>query len=428
MKENMERNICGCFKRVREILLIASACLCIILFTQGVLFGQTEPSKKVFGFSNEILPTDEEESIGISAERYEERAKAKRDLIGQKVDRQELMMHLKQEPSRMEGDVPLKKKAAVIPGGEITETEQVAEIEGRESEILEAPEFVELKPVEIVPAAPEPSQIEPVRPNLVEPAETVDSLKPADIAVPIGSVLLMKNGADVGGKMYKWIGNYVGDARKDLTGETLSIKVAELPKELQVSAGVLLEVKGVAVEVPGTEYAVAKTSEKVPEMMYNVTDNLFTIDEITLEKKKTGELLVRVPQHVEKDLNGKKLCLSREKNNEGKTIKERLEDGDIKALAMVLAEWARYEKTGFKFGSESEEVVAKALIRIVGVGVETAVVRLEENETNSKILENEIGKIIGDDEEAWSSIMNFMYPKTAEDGLGSAYSKGNKNK
>lgn len=403
---------------------MVSVCLLVVLSLECITSAQSGKKKKVFGFSEEILPIniEEEEPTGISAEDFEARAQAKKEMLQQKTDKEDLMVQLKQKPKKVEGEVPLKRKeGAGSPQEEAAPTEEAAPK-------IEAPKAPEPDLVE--PAEPKVVEVEVVEPELaeVEEAEIQEALTPANIAVPLGSVLLVKTGADSGVKIYEWVGKRMGGVRKDIASETLRIEVDELPEELKASIEPLLEVEGVGIEVPGTDYAVAKGSEVAPIMKYDVNDKLFTIDEITLEKKRTGEIVVHVPRGAKKDFSEKVLCLNKTKDDMGRTIRGRLESGDVEILAMVLSEWARYKRAGFKFDSESEGIVAKAVIRIVGVGVGDAVVRLETSEMSSKALEDEISRIVGDDKEAWDSIMEFIYPRAPENGFRGPYRGRRKTK
>lgn len=422
MKRLMGNDIFRYLKGMRVLIALVLVSLAVLLLAEGIALGQSK-SKKIFGFSDEILPIniDEEEPVGISAESFEERARAKKEMITQKTDKEELMIQLKQQPKQAEAEVPLKKKVS-----DAQETEGAA----REQTDTGKKETLEEKAAEALPEVIEAPKVEPVKPEIIEPelgeadeVEPAETLKPRDIAVPMGSILLVKTSAEGSVKVYEWLEKHVSAARKDIASETLSVNMEEMPEELRVSLEPLLEVEGVKIEVPGADYAVAKDSKVAPIMEYDVKDEIFTIDEITLEKKKTGELLMYVPRNVKKDFSQKVLCLGSEKDALGKTIKQRLEEGDVKALAMVLAEWARYEKVGFKFSVETEEVVAKAVIRAVGVGVGDAVVRLEDSEVSSKALEDEISKIVGGDKKAWNSIMEFIYPKAKENGFKAPYKR-----
>ena len=231
--------------------------------------------------------------------------------------------------------------------------------------------------------------------------------------VPLGPALLINKGRLAGGEAYDWLEDNVTSFKNGFRAKEFEIKVEEMPEEMRGSLEPLLEIEGVSVTVPGADYAVAGTQEEGPRMNYDVKDEIFTIDDISLEKTEEGSLVVRVPPSAEKDLEKKALCLSRVKDLEGKTVEERLREGDPATLAKVLAEGARYSAVGFKFSKEAEGEVARAVIRIMGVGMEDAVVRFEEKELKSEALEEELQRIVGDDEEAWTRIRGFIHPRVS---------------
>ena len=403
MKGKCRKDIIIPLNGMRILLVVISVCLAVVLSASSLSFAENGSKQKVFGFSEEILPinVEEEAPSGISSESFQERAAAKKAMINQKAGKEELMVQLKRKVS--------------APGKPETVAPATEKVEAVSEKPIEDMPMVEHAQVYVV--RPEPIEIETAEPSLGEMEETEDvsNPKPVVTTIPLGSVLLVKNGSSIGVKMYEWIDEQVGGLRKDMAGNTINIEVGELPEELKVSVESLLEVEGVGVEVPGTDYAVAAGSDKAPVMNYDVKDEIFTIDKITLEKKKTGELLVHVPKGAKKDFGEKVLCLSLAKDETGKTVKEKLSEGDIKMLAMVLAEWARYSGSEFKFSKDTDEAVAKAVIRIIGVGVEDSFVRLEDSQLSSKALEDEIKAIVGDDTEAWDSIMEFIYPKRVKE-------------
>ena len=236
------------------------------------------------------------------------------------------------------------------------------------------------------------------------------------IMASFGPALVIRKGIAAGGKAFEKLKESVSTFKSDLGAKEFEIKVEEMPEEIKSSLEPLLEVEGVSVTVPGADYAVAGTQEDAPRLDYDVKDEIFTIDEISLEKTEKGSLVLRVPSSAEKDLNKKTLCFSKAKDPEGKTVEDRLLEGDPATIAKVLAEWARYSTVGFDFSKEDEAKVAKAVIRIVGVGVEDRVVKIEDNEVRSEALEEELRKIIGDDEEAWTRVLEFIHPRISAEG------------
>jgi hypothetical protein len=181
-----------------------------------------------------------------------------------------------------------------------------------------------------------------------------------------------------------------------------------MPDNMRRSLEPLMEIEGVSVRVPGLDYAVAKLSEKAPDMQYNVKEEIFTVSRISLERTEKGSLSVKVPHNVVRDLEKRELCLSEEKNPEGKTVAMSLEEGDVRTLAKVLAAWARYSPSGFDFDAVAEEKVAKAIIRIAGIGADPAIVRVEPDDIYSSELMREIDLIVGADSGARERITDFM--------------------
>ena len=87
------------------------------------------------------------------------------------------------------------------------------------------------------------------------------------------------------------------------------------------------------------------------------------------------------------------------------------------ALAMVLAEWARYECCGFSFAPDTEDMIEKALVRIAKVGAHDPATGalygiVSEEQPVAVLLESEILKIAGEDREAWDKIMDYLYSRS----------------
>ena len=233
--------------------------------------------------------------------------------------------------------------------------------------------------------------------------------------VPLGFVRVIETAAGMANDGYDLMAGKMSLVKEAARGRDIEIEIDEMPEELKPSLEKLMDVVDVEVKVPGVDFAIAERSKGAPTQKYDVKEEIFTINKITLEKTPRGALVVRVPSGAKKDLDEKVLCLSKEKNEKGLCIEERIKQGEVEAIAMVLAEWAKYASSGFVFDEETEVVMAKAIIKVVGVGMENSLVRLENEESTALILEGEVKKIIGDDADAWERIRGFMYPGRDKD-------------
>jgi len=314
-------------------------------------------------------------------------------LIRQKEDQEKLMRNLRQKRKKEAKDMPLKKE-------EVSAAKKVA----KEPVKAEKP-HVEAK-------GPPPEEI------IKKAADSLPA-KAVEITVPVGFMVMVRDGADNGMRVLDWLGKRMDMVKDEVSRKEIRIEMKDVAEQFQVPLEQLLEVKGVAVHVPGTDYAIAKTSTAAPSRDYGVAEELFTVDGITLEKTAEDKFEIHVPADAKKDLKNRVLCLTGKKGADGKTITQKLEEGEVRALAMVLAEWARYSACGFSFDEDTEEKVVSAVIRVVGVGIRSRPVGvidevLEDEQPMAVMLETEIRKIIGEDQQAWDKIMGFMYPRSPE--------------
>jgi len=352
--------------------------------------------------AGEITPYDEEAGRAgrLSPEQLETQQRLQEGLIERKEVLNGMVTLIRYQPTPEEAeDMPLKKVGA---GGKIIVEEVRVE-----------------KPEEPVKKAEEPRKN-----GAISAAK-----KAAEITVPIGVVLLIKDGADSGRKAYDWLTDRIDSMKDGIGSQEIQFEMKDVPWPLQKPLEQLLDVKGVDVKVPGTDFAVAKASLAVPSRLYNVEDILFTIDAITLDKVNDGEFEIRVPAEAKKDFENKVLCLAKIKDKHGKTIEDKLLEGDVETLAMVLAEWARYAVCGFSFDKETESTMAKAIVKVVGVGAQSKVVRIVDNglkrdELGTVLLEKEIDKIVGEDKEAKERIMTYIYPEGTSPGVLKTYPTG----
>ena len=398
--------------RFARVAIAGAGLLVCLLFVLQTTASAGDGGKKYYGFSAEMLPggSDAEKSGTMPAEDLEEQQARKQELLKQMGYKEDIIKLQASGASREES--PLKKpRSAARPV--FAETPRV-EISATPPEIENVPDYNEV----IKEAVYRVGDIE---------FSAVEADDEALMHIPVGTTLMVQKGVAAARRAYSWIDGKVSEARKEASHKEIKIEIEDMPEEVRSSLQPLLEVQGVSVKVPGADYAVAKTSEKAPDMKYDVKEEMFTIEKISLEKTAKGELVVQVPPEVIRNFDEKKLCLSDEKDVQGKTVAIKLEEGDIKTLAKVLAAWARYSPSGFHFDADAEEKVAKAVIRIVGVGVEDAFVRLEEDEISSRALEDEISMIIGNDTEARDRIMKFIYPKASGNNLNVPYGKRRNN-
>ncbi|MDP8299301.1 MAG: hypothetical protein P9L88_05305 [Candidatus Tantalella remota] len=239
-------------------------------------------------------------------------------------------------------------------------------------------------------------------------AENVIGISTQPIISPLGSALLVKNAANVSGKVYSWLDTKVSSIKKRSGDRITQINPENVPENVRGSLDQLFEVEGVSLSIPGVDYVVPGIEDLAAQEQTVIEENLFTIDRISLEKTACGKFVSRVPPDVVNDLDRKLLCFSSSPDAFGKTVAVKLEEGCVATLAKVLVKWASYSRMGFDFDKETEEKVVKAVIRAVGVGVEDAFVMLEESEMSSGELEAEIKKIIGNDQDAMSRIYGFI--------------------
>ncbi len=369
--------------RVISFLVIFTLC-----FQGSYSFAETYERQRE-GVSGQITPYEEEADRAgrLSPEQLETQQRLQEGLIERKEVLNGMVTLIRYQPTPEEvEDMPLKK----------TETEEKVIIEEKIVEKVEEPAKKTEKPK--------------------ENGTITTARKVAEITVPIGFVLLIKDGADSGRKAYDWLTDRIDSMKDGMGSQEIQIEMKDVPTSLQKPLEQLLDVKGIDVKVPGTDFAVAKASLAAPSRLYNVEDILFTIDNITLDKVNENEFEIHVPSEARKDFEDKVLCLAKIKDKRGKTIEDKLLEGDVETLAMVLAEWARYAVCGFKFDKETEDIVARAVVKAVGVGVKSKVVRIVDNglkrdEFGAVLLEKEIDKIVGEDKEAKKRIMRFIYPQ-----------------
>jgi hypothetical protein len=370
----------------------AGLTVCLLFVFQAVASAGESGGRKYYGFSEEIMPGGvDSKGATMPAEDLKEKQSRKQELLRQMGYKEDIMKLQVSAPPREE--TPLKRpESAAQP--EVSETPLV-NIAVRVPEIQGAPDYNDV----IKKAVYRAEDIE------FSAAKTADETL---VHVPVGTTIMAKQWVDAARKIYGWINGKVSDAQKEAGHKKIKIEIEEMPEAVRSSLGPLLEVQGVSVKVPGADYALASVSENARNVRYDLKEDVFTIDKIALEKTKKGELVVKVPSDVVRDFDKKKLCLSEEKDPGGKTVAMKLAEGDVKVLANVLAAWAKYSPSGFHLDAAAEEKVAKAVIRLIGVGMQDAVVRLEEEEIYSKALESEIDAIVGADSEAKSRIMEYI--------------------
>jgi hypothetical protein len=328
----------------------------------------------------------------------EERTPGQTDeLIRQKGDQEQLMLRLRQKRKAGEKDMPLRREEAGV-------AEKVTKEPDRP------------KRSHIIPEAPEPE---------IKMESSIAEALPARIAeitVPVGLMVLVKNGADSGVYTLDWLGERIDTMKDELSRKEIQVELEDVPEQFHAPLEQLLEVEGIEVRVPGTDYAIAEISTNTPSRHYDVAEEIFTIDAITLEKTTEDKFEVHVPASALKDFTQKVLRLTDKKGVDGKTIAQRVEEGEIEVLAMVLSEWARYNACGFSFDKDTESTVVKAVIKVAGIGLRSRAVRvidktIEDEQPAAVLLENEIRKIVGEDQQAWDRIMEFMYPGSPKNAL-----------
>ena len=225
---------------------------------------------------------------------------------------------------------------------------------------------------------------------------------------PVGTILTIKKASGAIQKTSSRIKAEISAFFEVSSEKIIHIDPKTLPLQVKSSIENLSEVKDVAVFIPGAEYLVTSQPRQKDVKEYSVDDNIFTIDSISLEKTAKGEFVPRVPPEAAKDVEHKVLCFNSSKDDSGKTIKMKLEEGSVQDLAKVLVKWAEYSELGFNFDRETEETVVKALIKTKGVGTDDSFVKLEDKYISSGLLETEIKKIVGDDDKVIQRIYAFI--------------------
>ncbi len=228
----------------------------------------------------------------------------------------------------------------------------------------------------------------------------------------VGDVLAAKNFLEAMSKYYVWLSGKVIEFTNKPDEMVERIDPEKLSEGIRERLDKLSEVEGVNVAIPGADFVASIESPSPPfeEAQSDISEKLFTIDDIVLEKTAKGEFVSRVPASAAADLERKKLCFSYERDSYGNTVSSRLESGCVETLAKVLVRWAKYSELGFDFDKKTEEKVAKAVIRTVGVGIDDAFVKLEEKGLSSGLLEEEIRKISGGDEDTMLRVASFIRP------------------
>jgi hypothetical protein len=226
----------------------------------------------------------------------------------------------------------------------------------------------------------------------------------------LGPVLMVKNTADAARNVFILVEESVAKVKKNSTEKVVHLDPKKIHHEARIALDQLSEVEGVAVSIPGAEFAISAGDNDQPSSKYEVEDNVFTIDSISLEKTARGGFVSRIPSDAKDAYETKTLSFCSEKDAEGKTVALRIEEGCAETLAKVLAKWAKYSSLGFDFDRDTEEKVIKAVIKFIGIGTGDVLVRLEEAEMSSGVLEREIAKIIGEDEATMTKIAKFINP------------------
>jgi hypothetical protein len=197
--------------------------------------------------------------------------------------------------------------------------------------------------------------------------------------------------------------NKAKEAIEGIGALAVAVDFANLPEALKASVKDMLEVKEVELMLAGNaavDIAVFKATRVAPSTLYKVDESIFSMDDnVKIIKTEEGKLKLQVQNGGREDFEGKQLSLT-------ESVKNTFETGDmaerIETLAKVLAEWARYNATGFDFEGASQNTVVQALFSIT-----TAI----EARTNIRQLESSIDELVGADNEARSKITAFIHPE-----------------
>lgn len=308
--------------------------------------------------------------------------------------------------------------AIPLPRG--TSPEETAERDTRKREMLEKKAFTERSFVKvpiIVPAATpinetakaieeehyEDEPYEQISPAPV--AGTSDALKgetvtrrPDHTFVILGTAQTISKTVENSKKFYAVINDMTSKFRISPSETLMYIDPVLITDEARSALNKLDQVEGVAVSIPGFEYAIGVNADRSAIPEYEVEDNIFTIDAILLEKTVSGEFISRIPASAKDSLDKKTLCLLFQKDAGGNTIASKIQNGCPRTIATVLAKWAKYASLGFDFDKDTDNIMSKGLVMLANS-------KAKYPETS---FETEIRKIIGDDKEALQRISVFM--------------------
>ena len=357
---------------------LALMCLFLALLSAKAL-GADEPSSTENRAASQVkIPS----IPGVAPDEFESREARKVDLVDQKISKEKIIAGAP--------DVAQRSALAAPPFTDIS-------LMGRERHVLPDELYHDETILENA-ASPSPKGVE---------AEGA-------VIMPLGEVRVIKNAAFAAQKAYFFLNEKVSAFRKPSEEKVTRIDPEKLPEEVKTSLERLSEVEGVSVSIPGADLVASlDTGDKVAPK-YSVGEDIFTIDGISLEKTAKGDFVSRVPGEAARDFDNKKLCFSSSRDAYGKTVAMKIESGCAETMAKVLAKWAKYSRLGFEFDKKTEEKVVKGIIKIMGVGVDDAFVRLEERQVSAGVLEEEIRKIVGDDNDAMMRIAAFIRPGNSD--------------